>query len=119
MSSVLWAPSERSASEPEPKPAASLTTARIALAPIEAAAVRCLRVARASSVSDGLVPKPRGPMILGLILQFGGVMLPGQRPSKPDEEADGISAYDDSRDRHQGDGRFFRAHGLCRDAARR
>jgi lactoylglutathione lyase len=38
------------------------------------AATRCFKVARASSVSGGLVPKPRGPMILGLVLQFGGLM---------------------------------------------
>src|SRR5271169_2840382 len=114
MSSVLWAPSERSASEPEPKPAASLTTARIVLAPIDAAAARCLSAERASAEWRGFGVKARGPMSLGLPLEIGGVMLRSSRRSKPrrrsnpEEEAHGIPAYDDPSDRSQGDDRIFR-----------
>src|SRR5271167_930153 len=118
MSSVLCAPSEMSASEPEAKPAASLTTARIVLAPIEAAAARCLSVESASAGRRGLGAKARGPMTLGLPLEIGGVMLRSprrgkpRRRSNPEEEAHGIPAYDDPSDRSQGDDRIFRTDGI-------
>src|ERR1700728_239224 len=87
MSSVLCAPSERSASEPEAKPAASLTTARIVLAPIEAAAARCLSIESASAGRRGSGAKARGRMTLGFPLKSEALCSEARDEATPEHEA--------------------------------